>query len=298
LQQFTHEFEKSYDTIEEYTQAFENFKINKNLESRGRKSLSYETGVTKFFDMTLEEFRRTYLNLHVPTVEKFLAQASVYEFPDIKADAAFDWRTKSAVGAVKNQGSCGSCWAFSTVANLEGVYYIKYKVFKSFAEQQLVDCDKQDGACNGGYMETALNYIKSSGGLELQQDYPYKGVLQACQFSASKVAVKVTGYVRPGTTDEGKIRDFLFTVGPLSVALNADPLMTYKSGIIDLTEAQCSPAGMNHAVTLVGYGTENGKDFWIVKNSWGNWGEQGYFRLIRGKGACGINRDVISAVVA
>jgi len=134
--------------------------------------------------------------------------------------------------------------------------------------------------------------------MELQQDYPYKGVLQACQFNASKVALKVTGYVRPGTTDEAKIRDFLFATGPLAVALNADPLMTYKTGIIELTETTCSPAGMNHAVTLVGYGTENGKDFWIVRNSWGaNWGEQGYFRLIRGKGACGINRDVISAVI-
>ena len=99
--------------------------------------------------------------------------------------------------------------------------------------------------------------------------------------------------------NEEDIKNYLLKTGPLAVALNADPLQYYDSGILDLDTEECDPEGMNHAVTLVGYGSENGNDYWIVKNSWGtSWGEQGYFRIARGKGTCGINTYITSAILA
>jgi len=147
-------------------------------------------------------------------------------------------------------------------------------------------------------MQNAFDHLKSNGGLELYSNYSYTGKQGSCQFNKSKAAVQIAGWKSAGTTDEGKIRDMLYQTGPLSVAINAVVLQYYTSGIGDYSTSQCDPNGTNHAVTLVGYGTENGKDFWIVRNSWGaNWGEQGYFRLARGKGTCGINTYAISAVM-
>jgi len=301
FQKFTHEFGKSYNSIEEYTQAFESFKENLSVHllHASQHELSYESGVTKFWDMSFEQFQKTYLNLHIPSLEKFLQSATPYEFKGkVNADPSHDWRDKGSVGPVKDQAACGSCWAFSIVGNLEGVYHIKHKEFKAFSEQQIVDCDKKDQACNGGWMEWGMQYIQQQGGIELQSDYKYTGRLGACQFNKDKIAAVVTGNHFSGTQDEEKIKDMVFQTGPLSVAINANPLFSYKTGIVDLSAAQCNPKGLNHGVTMVGYGTENGKDYWILKNSWNqNWGETGYFRYARGKGTCGVNTYVITAVV-
>jgi len=301
FQKFTHDFGKQYNTIEEYTQAFENFSMNLNvhLTHKSQRTLSYEAGVTKFWDMTFEQFQATYLNLHVPSLEKFLKNATPYQLKrKVKADPSHDWREKGSVGPVKDQGSCGSCWAFSIVGNLEGLYHIKNKELKQFSEQQIVDCDKKDYGCNGGWMEWGMQYIQQQGGLEVQADYPYKGIGGACAFDATKVAVEVTGNHFAASKDEGVIRDMVFEQGPLSVAINANPLFAYKTGIVDVPAAQCDPAALNHGVTMVGYGTENGTDYWILKNSWNtNWGENGYFRYARGKGTCGVNTYVITAEI-
>jgi len=148
-------------------------------------------------------------------------------------------------------------------------------------------------------MQNAFDFLKANGGLEQYSDYQYTGTQGTCQFNKAKAAVQVAGWQSAGTTDEGKIRDMLYQIGPLSVAVNATPLQYYTSGIGSYTTAECDPAGTNHAVTLVGYGTENGVDYWLVRNSWGaNWGEAGYFRLARGQGTCGINTYVVSAEIA
>ena len=268
---------------------------------------SFETGVTKFSDLTTQEFAKIYLNLN------FDAYALLNLHPvrariSNAAPEAFDWRDKNVVAGVKDQGSCGSCWSFATCANLEGLYAQKKGVVKTFSEQFLVDCDTEDSACNGGLMERAFAWIKNNnGGFMYESDYPYTGKKGTCSPDATKyVDMKVTGYVKLGESssvfapvDEDEIKEFLYETGPLAIALNASPLNTYKSGIIDLASWRCSTSGINHAVTLVGYGVDASKgNYWIVKNSWGaNWGEEGYFRIARGKATCGINYYITTATV-
>ena len=175
------------------------------------------------------------------------------------------------------------------------------------SEQMLVDCDTYDSACNGGLMEYAFTWLKENGGIMKQADYTYKGYKSTCRSNPSKyVDMKITGYTKLGSSystwspvDEGQIKEFLYETGPLAVAMNADPLSSYTGGIFDKSSSQCPSSGINHAVTMVGYGTASGKDYWIVRNSWGkNWGGSGYFRIVRGTGCCGINCYITTAKVS
>jgi cathepsin F len=240
-------------------------------------------------------------NITTPTkvVNKTTTAANLKEVKPVPVETIpknFDWRTKGAVGVVKNQGSCGACWAFTAVANIEGLYFLKYGVMKNFAEQHLVDCSTANYGCNGGFMEKAYSYIKSAGGLQLTSDYgSYKQIKKTCTYNKSKAVAKVKSWYFPGK-NETVIRDYLYKTGPISAALDASLLQNYRSGIYN--PKNCSTK-VNHGVTLVGYGTANGVDYWIVKNSWGpNWGEKGYFRIKRGTGACGINTYIVSAILA
>jgi len=214
-----------------------------------------------------------------------------------------DWRAYGAVSGVKDQGQCGSCWAFSTVGNIEGQYAIKYKQMKLFSEQQLVSCDNYDGGCQGGWMERAMTYIQYNGGLTTSDVWPYysgnNNAGYCYQISQNQVAVQVVKS-EILSTDETEIKKALYSRGPLAVVLNAGAsLQYYVKGIIDLSSYDCNPWNLDHAVLIVGYGTENGKDYWIVKNSWGYWwGENGFFRIARGKGTCGINAHVVTATIA
>ena len=300
FQDFLKKENKKYTTVEEYMARFQIFKKNYlKLESFTVTSdKSYSVGINKFADMTPQEFRRNYLNLDVKLMDVLKAKSEHISFTE-EAPATWDWRAQGAVGPVKDQGQCGSCWAFSTVGNLEGLNYIKTKTMVQFSEQQLVDCDKgQDQGCNGGLMENAFNYIKSAGGLEKSADYKYTAKDGTCKFAKTKSAIQVTGFNFAASQDEEVIKSFLYSTGPLAIALNADTLQFYNGGIIEADATECDPQGINHGVTMVGYGSENGQDFWIVKNSWGsNWGEQGFFRMARGKGTCGVNTYVVSAVL-
>jgi C1A family cysteine protease len=216
------------------------------------------------------------------------------------APASWDWRSQGAVlKQIYDQGQCSCCWTFSSSANIEGVNFIKTGKLTALSNQQLLDCDTvNNNGCNGGSMQNAFDYLKQNGGIQAYSDYPYKGTQGSCQFNKGKAMVQIDGWVSAGTTDENKIRDMLYQKGPLSVAVNATPFQYYSGGIADYSRQDCDPNATNHAVTLVGYGTENGKDFWIVRNSWGsNWGENGYFRIARGKGTCGINTYVVSSKV-
>jgi len=258
-------------------------------------------GVTQFFDLSSEEFAQRYLNLNMSHLTQLKAKnaENVLQVPSEAAPEAFDWRVKGAVTGVKNQGMCGSCWAFSAMGNIEAIYQIKTGKSQRFSEQQLVDCDKVDEGCNGGLMENAYAYLKEAGGINSEDDYPYKGSQKTCSYDATKSVAKVTGFNFAGTESEEDIKGILATTGPLAIAINATPLQFYFWGIFNpWFEFICSPNSLNHGVLLVGYGVEGTTQYWIVKNSWGSsWGEKGYFRIIGGKGACGLNKYVISATL-
>ncbi len=302
FQTFLKEHNKKYTTIEEYTARFNVFKTNyERMEAYTLSSepKSHTVGITKFFDLTTQEFRNTYLNLKVSLLDQIKAQSSAYQTSIEAAPAEVDWRKNGAVGPVKDQGSCGSCWAFSTVANLEGLYAIKNKSQIVLSEQQLVDCDKdQDQGCNGGLMENALKYVQAHG-LTLNANYKYTARDGKCREPQVKSAISVKGQHFAADQDEEKIKKMLAETGPLSIAINAEPLQFYDGGILNADSSECDPQSLNHGVAIVGYGSENGQAYWIIRNSWGSgWGENGYARFALGKGVCGVNTYVITAELA
>ena len=304
FQRFIKKYHKKYSSVNEFLARYEVFK--RNTLTTFQENNSYKTGITNFSDLTFQEFSKIYLNLNYDAMAVANFNPYIVKVSNAAPDA-FDWREKGYVSPVKDQGSCGSCWAFSTVANLEGQYYKGKGKMVTLSEQMLVDCDTYDSACNGGLMENTFTWLKENGGIMTDADYPYAGYKQTCKSDPSKyVDMTITGYKKLGSSsstwdpvDEDEIKEFLYETGPLAVALNANPLQTYTGGILDKTSSQCPISGMNHAVTMVGYGSESGKDYWIIKNSWGkSWGEDGYFRIRRGTGCCGINCYITTGLVA
>lgn len=286
---FTQQHNKEYNTIEEFQEKFEIFKQNLN-------KIENKTNFSPFMDQTEEEFRFG-LNLDVASIASARSKMTRYiptltfgEIPE-----AFDWRENGAVSDVKNQGQCGSCWAFSAIGNIEGLYAKKNKEIVTFSEQELVDCDRVDDGCSGGLMDNAFQELQRLGGVMTDKDYKYSGRGGNCKFDAKDVKAKISGF-NDIASNEDEIASVLVENGPLSVAVNANPFQFYTGGILKPTKSSCNPAKLNHGVTLVGYGVEEGVKYWIVKNSWGTgWGEKGYIRLERGTGACGINTNVSTA---
>lgn len=198
---------------------------------------------------------------------------------------SFDWRSSNVVQRVKNQGSCSSAYAFSAISALESAIAIKNGTLYDLSEQQLVDCGGR--GCNGGWMQDMFDYIKRSGGVAIQSDYPYTAIQGQCQADSKQKVGNVVSYRMVRRGDENDLMQAL-KLGPVSVAFNAgtQQFSYYRSGIFDIPNCGNTPT---HAVTLVGYGTENGVPYWTLKNSWGeSWGERGYFRMVRGKNMCGI----------
>ena len=255
--------------------------------------------MTPFLDLTPEEFSSQYLTLKAEELAAARSKMLRKELGDKLEDLpeSYDWREHGAVTPVKNQGSCGSCWAFSAVANIEGLHQIQSGKLVAFSESELVDCDNVDKGCNGGLMDNAFKWLHENGGLNTEDDYPYEAKKEKCNIKKDKFRVKIAGFLDI-SQNEDEIVEQLIKTGPLSVALNATPLQFYFGGIFNPLDALCNPKGLNHGVTIVGYGEEKGKKFWIVKNSWGKgWGETGYFRIVRGVGKCGINTAVSTAVL-
>jgi cathepsin F len=305
FQKFIKKYNKKYSSMNEYLARYQVFRMN-YMKSTKQKNSSYKTGITKFSDLTFQEFSKTYLNLNYNAMA--LQNLSPVDI-EVSNDTpeAYDWRDYGRVSGVKDQLSCGSCYAFATCGNLEGLYAANRGVLKTFSEQFLVDCDTGDSGCNGGLMQFTFNWLKNNG-IMYEADYPYTGEKGTCKSDSSKYAdFQITGYEKLGNwwtvyscVDETKVRDFLLKTGPVAISLNATPLFDYVSGIIDVSKDDCGKDGINHAVTLVGYGTDatTGLDYWIIKNSWGKeWGESGYFRMRRGAGTCGCNCYVITATV-
>ncbi|KAG7276922.1 hypothetical protein CRUP_010242 [Coryphaenoides rupestris] len=272
----------------------QNMKTAEKLQTLDQGSAEY--GVTKFSDLTEEEFSSIYLNplLSQWTVHRPMKPASPARGP---TPDSWDWRTYGAVSSVKNQGMCGSCWAFSVTGNIEGQWFLKNGTLLSLSEQELVDCDKLDNACRGGLPSNAYESIETLGGLETETDYSYTGHKKSCEFTSKKVAAYINSSLEL-SKDENEIAAWLAENGPVSVGLNAFAMQFYRKGVSHPLKIFCNPWMIDHAVLLVGYGERKGIPFWAIKNSWGeNYGEQGYYYLYRGSNLCGINKMCSSAVV-
>ncbi|XP_019965003.2 procathepsin L-like isoform X2 [Paralichthys olivaceus] len=256
---------------------------------------SYRLGMTSFADLEHEEFKQTVFgvclgsfNASKPRVgSSFLKTRKFTDMPN-----TMDWRQEGYVTPVKNQGSCGSCWSFSSTGALEGQHYRKTGTLVSLSEQQLVDCSGNYGnyGCNGGWMDNAFRYIQDNGGINTEDSYPYEAEDGECRYNPASIATKCTGYVDIEQGNESDLKEAVATVGPVSVAIDASnpSFQLYESGVYD--ETDCSSTALDHAVLIVGYGTESGQDYWLVKNSWGTaWGDQGYIKMRRNRGnQCGI----------
>ena len=213
----------------------------------------------------------------------------------VNVSKSVDWRTKNIVTHVKNQGSCGSCWTYSTNGALEGLYALNKSQLLSFSEQQLLDCATQsygNYGCNGGFMTGTFQYTAKNG-VMLEADYPYTGKQGICRHSASKAVFKNTGYLEVPKNKPDMLKRAV-NLGPVAVAVEANEqaFQLYKSGIIS---SDCG-TDLDHAVLLIGYDTSSdGTEYWIVKNSWGtSWGLNGYVHIAAGSqnsgaGVCGIN---------
>merc|ERR1719401_2353916 len=251
----------------------------------------------------MSEFEYGEIN-NMPVTPKILKEHAMaaaksthtHELRAIKTSGNFDWREKGAVNDPKNQAQCGSCWSFATVANIEGNNFVTNGQLVSLSEQELVDCDTMDNGCNGGLPSNAYKDLIGEGmGMELESAYPYTGADGSCHAQKSLEKVFLSSWL-PISSDEDQMATALVKYGPLAIGINAGPMQMYMGGIAD--PMFCNPAALDHGVGIVGYGEESGKKFWVIRNSWGSmWGEDGYYRIIRGKGKCGLNRMVTTAIV-
>jgi len=286
---------KSYSTSEEEIARFNIFienqrQIDAHNEEFKAGHHTFEVGMNQFGDMTNEEFHSQmngFVQSNKPAASSIF-HAAVTDIPD-----SVDWRPKGYVTPVKNQGQCGSCWAFSATGSLEGQHFKKSGKLVSLSEQNLVDCSTKQGnqGCQGGLMDQAFAYIKSNNGIDTEDSYPYQARNGQCRFNAANVGATDTGFTDIKTGDESDLTNAIATVGPISVAIDASKItfQFYKKGVY--YAARCSSTNLDHGVLAVGYGaTSDGTKYYIVKNSWAaSWGDQGYILMSRDKNNnCGI----------
>jgi len=301
---FIQDFRKVYEEAEKEAR-FAAFAANyAYIQLENAKGHSYELGINQFADMTPDEFAMSRFGLHPRETKRWgtLTSLGKHMRGNATLPASVDWREKGAVTQVKNQAQCGSCWAFSTTGALEGAWQIASGNLVSLSEQQLIDCSRKQGneGCNGGMMDGGFKYEEGVDACT-EESYPYKAKDGTCQASTCSVGVPkhaVVGYMDVDENDDEALMEAV-AQQPVSVAIEADKMafQLYKGGVLD---AECGTA-LDHGVLAVGYGEEEGKKYWLVKNSWGpGWGEEGYIKILRGeegKGMCGINMQPSYPVV-
>ncbi|GAB9464506.1 Papain-like cysteine protease c1 [Globisporangium polare] len=302
------EYEKEYRSLENnhalvqrrfeaFSDNLDRIKAHNDMYARGE--YSFELGVNHLADLTNDEYKQM---LGYKRSKKARKAISTFTAPANKESVpiTWDWREHDVVTPVKNQGQCGSCWAFSAVASLESVYAISTGKLESFSEQELVDC-VQGGidTCNhGGEMHDGFEEVITNHGgkIDLEADYPYTAESKGlCKADDSKAIGHFTGYANVTQGDEDALMAAVATKGVQSVAIDASSFtfQLYRHGVYSWPLCANGPDQLDHGVAAAGYGNYKGKDFWLVKNSWGeSWGMKGYIMMSRNKkNQCGIATD-------
>jgi len=289
------EFNLSYATIAEFDARHEIFAAHHNLINEEN------TNTENTFTLRHNEFS-TWTNAELNRIRGYRSTGAVNAITENDTPNAdsVDWNTAGCVTPVKNQGSCGSCWSFSTTGSMEGAHCAEGNTLVSLSEQELVDCDTADGnaGCNGGDMATAMKWTESNA-LCTEDDYKYTGKDGSCQESSCTGAVKCTSY---SNVTAGSSSGLMASIekAPTSIAIEADKLVFqfYSGGVLNSTKCGTN---LDHGVLAVGYGTDSsGQAYYLVKNSWGSsWGENGFLKIANngdGDGICGIQMDAVRAV--
>jgi len=289
------EFNLSYATIAEFDARHEIFAAHHNLINEENANSA------NTFTLRHNEFS-TWNNAELNRIRGYRSTGAVNAITENDTPNAdsVDWNTAGCVTPVKNQGSCGSCWSFSTTGSMEGAHCAEGNTLVSLSEQELVDCDTADGnaGCNGGDMATAMKWTESNA-LCTEDDYKYTGKDGSCQESSCTGAVKCTSY---SNVTAGSSSGLMASIekAPTSIAIEADKLVFqfYSGGVLNSTKCGTN---LDHGVLAVGYGTDSsGQAYYLVKNSWGSsWGENGFLKIANngdGDGICGIQMDAVRAV--
>jgi len=301
---FKQQFQKQYTSRDEELKRYQVFSANlEDIERHNRGESSFTRGINFFTDLTEEEFKETYLGTKsIPSSSSLPRSSRSYNSSKQLPDSV-NWVTEGAVTSVKNQGQCGSCWAFSLTSQVESYAFIETGDLMELSTQQVTSCTPNTlscggvGGCKGSVTQLGFNYLQLFGSI-LDSDWPYvsgtTGDGGSCDYDLSSMTpvVGLTGYNSLTPNDEEAVMQHIAEVGPLAIALDASGWGSYQGGVFD----GCSfdeNISINHGVQLVGYGTEYGPagtfPYWLVRNSWGeNWGENGFIRLKR-TGECGVN---------
>ena len=302
--EFTHfqdRFNKRYESLQELDNRFNIFKQNfmTILEHNSDFTQNFTMAVNQFTDLTPDEFRNKFVSGVRTKTDVSSYGCKSYASSAVGAPLAIDWRTKGAVTSVKDQGQCGSCWTFSSTGAIEGAWAIAKGQLVDLSEQELVDCatgiSYGSHGCNGGQMDGAFKFVIENGQCALSA---YQYTSGTTKTGGTCQSQKCTAVAHVSSCSDVKANDQISLKGavamqPVSIAIEADTryFQSYSSGV--LTSTSCG-TNLDHGVLIVGYGTENGQDYWLVKNSWGTtWGENGYVKIARSSstsdpGVCGI----------
>eukprot|EP00750_Incisomonas_marina_P031462 INCI8172.1.p2 GENE.INCI8172.1~~INCI8172.1.p2 ORF type:complete len:386 (+),score=73.48 INCI8172.1:107-1159(+) len=321
FESFKTQFAKSYATAEEEKMRLEVFAQNmfRAAELNAIGGGSAEFGATKFADLTPAEFKR-HLNFVRSAERDEDVEVTKPAFAASAAPANFDWRDQAdVVSKVKDQGQCGSCWAFSTTEAIESQWVLAGNEAAVFSPQQIISCDHTDDGCNGGDTLTAYKYVESAGGMATIKEYPETssetGRTGTCKRFAHPTLGKISGHTFAtkgcesgacNDQDEDTMVANVHSTGPASICVNAEAWQLYNSGV--MTGAHCgghAADDLDHCVQVVGYngysgpGAEAKDDYWIVRNSWNtDWGEKGYIYVELGVNACGIANEATFPTIA
>jgi C1A family cysteine protease len=285
FEEYNRFWNKTHATLLEKHQRYQIFvQASTKIAELNAKSSDARFGFTKFADWTYEEFK--VLNGFIPSKPLAEHQPSNVAAPS----GSIDWVARGKTTPVKNQGQCGSCWAFSATETVESANLIAGRSVSSLSPQEIVDCDSNDNGCSGGDPQEALQWVQQQGGLDTESCYPYTAQDGQCASGQCTPSLTVNNVI-PVSSSESAMYSALQS-GPLSICCDASQWQYYDGGV--LTADQCGTS-IDHAIQLTGYSSNQG-GYWIVRNSWGaDWGESGFIYLQYGQNTCGITSETTGA---